>query len=271
MTIQTLSQLVAALLPAETLVKASFTGEAAGELHSAWYLAGRPGAGSAPAGGLNGTARSSPVTGQIPFPAAVAGKSVYLAGLEGLQAANIGGVWVCDRLWDNSGYTMTTTTQEAITSGALPARDLDETVNGRGVELALEVSAATGNGGTITNTTVSYTNSAGTAGRTGTFTSFPATAVAGTFVPMLYGAGDIGVKTIEGLTKGTSYVSGTMHLVAFRRLAFLPLSAANIGNRLDALTLGLPKLYDASVPFLVFALAGTAAGQFSGSVQFAQG
>lgn len=270
MAIQTLSQLTAGLLPPEPLHKASFTGEASGGLHSAYYLAGVPGAATAPSGGLNGTARSANVSGQIPFPAAVAGKSVYLAGLDGVTSG-IGGVWVCDRLWDNSGYTMTTTTEEAITSPAWPARDLDGSVNGRGVELALEVSADTGNGGAITNTTLNYTNSAGTAGKTGTITSFPATALAGTFVPVLLAAGDVGVRSVQGLTKGTSYVSGTMHLVAYRRVAFIPFNADNRGNRLDALTAGMPKMYDGSVPFLLYIVQTTAAGRFSGQLQWAQG
>lgn len=270
MAILTTSQLIAGLLPAESVVKASFTGEAAGELASLYLVAGRPGAATAPAGGINGTARSSAVAGQIPFPAAVAGKNVYLAGLDAQAGANIGGVWIMDRLWDNVPV-VTTTTSQAIVSPAWPARDLDGATAGRGVLLALEVYTDTTNGAPNTGITVSYTNSAGTAGRTGTITSFPATAKAGTFELVNLAAGDVGVRSVESITLTTSLGGGAAGLVAYRPVAFLPLAAANVGNRNDGLTLGLPRMYDSSVPFLVVPLLGTAAGQLTAGVQFAQG
>ena len=118
--------------------------------------------------------------------------------------------------------------------------------------VGIEVSTATTNAGAITNTTLTYTNSAGTAGRTGTISSFPATAVAGTFVPFSLQAGDDGVRSIQTLTLGTSYGGGTIHLVAYRVLAGpLSVMTANGSDSLDFAGTGLPRNYDNTVPQLL--------------------
>lgn len=256
------------MLPAEPIVKAAFTGEAAGHLHSTFYLAGRPGAAVAPTPGLTGAALTS-YAGQLPFPAAVGGKNVHVARLAGTTAA-AGGWILCDRLWHNSGFTQATTTAETVNSVAFPARDVNGSTNGVGVLVGLEVSTATTNAGAITNTTMSYTNDAGTAGRTATIPSFPATGVAGTFVPFQLAAGDTGVRSIQSLTKGTSYAGGTMHLVAYRPIMMLPFTVTNIGAAVDGVSAGLPRMYDSSVPFLQIVLPATAIGTSIGSITYTQ-
>lgn len=270
MTISTIDSLIASLLPPQPILKASFTGQAAGQTHSSLYLAGLPGAGSAPAPGLAGAALTS-YTGQIPFPAAVGGESTYLAGMDVTQSGNVGGVILADRLWHNSGITVTTTTGQTVNSVTLPARDANGATSGVAVQVGLEVSAATGNGSPVTNTTITYTNSSGTASRTGTITSFPATAVAGTFVPFNLAAGDIGVQSIQTLTLGTSYVSGTVHLVAYRIIAIIPTPLVNVTSSQDVAQLGMPRMYDNSVPWLLYVLSGTAGGQVVASMNYAQG
>ena len=62
-----------------------------------------------------------------------------------------------------------------------------------------------------------------------------------------------------------------MHLVAYRVLATLELPAAGIPNAVDALTSGMPRLYDTSVPFLIFIPQTTTTTQLSGSVVYTQG
>lgn len=262
--------LIASMLPSEDFYKAAVTAEAAGVAHSSFYLAGRPGAATAPSPGLAGAALTS-YAGQIPFPAAVGGENVYLARFEGAQAANVGGLMLADRLWHNSGFTVTTTTAQTVNSAAWPARDIDGSTNGKGVMVAVEVSTATTNGSAITNMTMSYTNEAGTSGRTATIASFPATAVAGTFVPFLLAAGDGGVRSIQSLTLGTSLLTGTVHLVAYRQIATLPTPLANASNSQDGISLGLPRMYDNSVPFIVYNVMGTAVGIVDAQITYAQG
>jgi hypothetical protein len=260
------------------LQKTGTTMEAAGLLHSKWYEAGSPGAGSAPSPGLNGAALSSAsamVAGQIPFVAAASGKTKHLA-LVDVAADQPGALLIFDRLWHNSSIVSTTTTAQAITPAAAPARDIDGAALGNGVIAALEVSAATGNGSPVTNTTISYTDEAGNTGSTGTIASFPASAAAGTLVPFQLAAGDRGVRSIQSITLGTSYVSGTVHLLLLRPIAIVPVSALVSGGAAYAGSkswdqLGLPKLHDGTVPFLAWLANGTtAANILSGQIAYAE-
>lgn len=270
MAITTLDGIIAGMKTPEDVYKAAVTAEAAGVAHSTLYQAGRPGAGTAPSPGLTGAALTT-YAGQIPFPAAVGGQNIYLAKLEGAQAGNVGGISIFDRLWHNSGFTITTTTAQTVNSVAWPARDQDGSTNGNGVMVAIEVSTATGNGTAVTNTTMSYTNEAGTSGRTATIASFPANAAVGSFVPFLLAAGDKGVRSIQSLTLGTTYTSGTIHLVAYRPIACLPTPLANVSNSLDAIGLGFPRMYDNSVPFMVYNVLATAVGIVDAQVIYSQG
>lgn len=272
MTIGTLDQLIAGMIASPTVFhKDSVTAEAAGIWHSSWYQAGTPGAGAAPTGGLNGAIFTGPsVTGQIPVPAAVAGARSYLARLSMSHGGNIGTIRIYDRLWGNVPV-VTTTTGQAVTSPAWPARDASGSTSGAGVYLALECSSATGNGAPITNTTVTYTNSSGTGSRTATLASFPATAVAGTIAFFAHQAGDIGVQAVSTVTLGTSYVSGAIHVLAVRLIAEIPVTTANLGTALDFAALGLPTVWDASVPVAVILPTTTAVGAVDGSLTYSQG
>jgi len=242
--------------------------EGAGIFHSYFYTAGRPGAGAANAAGLGGAAITS-VSGQIPWTNPVSGNS-YLARLD-CSSTQAGSLLLCDRLWHNSGIGITTATAQTVNSATWPARDRDGSTNGEGVMVALEVSAATGNGSAVTNTTLSYTNQANTSGRTATMLSFPATAVTGTFVPFQLQAGDTGVRSIQSITLGTTYTSGTIHLVAYRLLSKININTANTGGAVDALTGGFVRLYDNTVPFLVWLANGTGASTLSGQLIVTQG
>lgn len=270
MAISTEDQLLAGFQPPEYCFSASFTGAAAGGFHSSAYLAGRPGTMSAPSSGLAGSAVTSSRGGMLPLPAAVAGSNIYLAGMDACQAGSIGAVLLVDRLWDNSGIVVTTTGAQTVNSATLPARDASGSTSGAGVLVGLEVSSTLGNG-TVTNTTITYTNSVGTVARTGTITSFPAAAPAGTFVRFNLAAGDVGVRSIQSLTLGTSYVSGTMHLVAYRVLAVIPTPTSNIASSQDFLQLGMPRIWDNSALQFMYLLSGTAGGATQVSLNYAQG
>ena len=266
MTITSVDELIEGLLAPVSYLKASFTGEAAGERFCPIFTAGLPGAAAVPTG-LNGSALTS-LAGQIPFPAAVAGAYSYLADFSASQGGAVGGLWLCDLLWWNGSIVITTTTNQAITHPGLPARDRSASANGDGIFLGMLVSTTTGNAGAITNTTATYTNSAGTGGKTATISSFPITGVAGTVEPFNLAAGDSGVKTVEGITLGTSYVSGTVHLIMYRPIAYIPLPIASVGAGVPP---GLPvRMWDSSVPFLIYDLTGTAGGVVSGKAIYSQ-
>lgn len=250
MAITTLSGLKDGLQPTFHFLKSSVNYEATGLLASLAYAAGSPAAAATPSPGIDGAALTS-YAGQIPWVNPASG-SGYVAsinsGLPNSASGFVGMGFVYDRLWHNSGITVTTTTEQAISSPIWPARDRGGSTNGDGVFVAIETSAAMGNG-TITNTTLNYTNSAGTSGRTGTITSVSSTLQANTFIPFHLQEGDVGVRSVQGLTLGTSYVSGTMHLVAFRPICEWFSRELSRLCMATAFQLAMPRVYDDSVLF----------------------
>jgi hypothetical protein len=119
---------------------------------------------------------------------------------------------------------------------SIPARDSAGTTNGEDWLAGIYVTTATTNAGAIANTTMSYTNSEGTAGRTATMAAFPATAVIGTFVPFQLAAGDRGIRSIQSVTLGTSYVAGALSVMLYRTITCVPNPLANVGGIMNKLT-----------------------------------
>lgn len=270
MPITTLDGAIAGMQWPRFFGKAATPTMVAGRPQSLWGLGGLPGAGSFDTT-LNGVVLSSTsaqVNGQIPFTNPVSGNS-HLARFQG-SATIAGTLLLCDRLWHNGGYTITTNTAQNSTTPTWPARDADGATLGNGVLLGLEISAAAG--AAAPTITISYTNQAGTAGRTAT-NWYPTanSPTAGAFFPIGLQAGDTGVRSVQSLTLSVSWVSGTMNLVAYRVLAALEITTANTPNAIDALTSGFPRLYDGSVPFLIFIPSTTTATNVSGTVLWTQG
>lgn len=274
MAITTIDGLVAGLVAANaapvTFWKAAQANpfEAAGQLHSLHYALGMPGAAVAPTSGMAGAALTS-VAGQIPYTNPAAGNG-YLAMMTAMSSVT-GMLLLLDRLWDQSGIAVTTTTAQTINSAAWPARDRNGSTNGEDVMIGIECSTATTNGAAVTNTTMSYTDSDGNAGATGTLVSWPATAVAGTFQPFSLAAGDKGVRSIQTVTLGTSYGGGAIHLVAYRMLAQFMTYGNGVVRPADFARLGLPRLYDNTVPFLAFLPQAASAFQILGKIGYAHG
>lgn len=267
MAITTLDGAIAGMQYPRTFAKAVTGTMVAGRPHSTFYLAGQPGAAVAPTPGAAGAALTT-YAGQIPFTNPVTGNS-YLARFQG-QATIAGTLVLADRLWHNSGIVVTTTTAQTINSVAFPARDVAGSTNGDGVRIGLEVSTATGAG--AATPTISYTNQSGTAGKTGAMeVAYVASSIAGTFYPFTLAAGDTGVRSIQTYTGSVSMTSGTVHLVAYRELARLELTAANVSNAIDSLTSGFPRLFDNTVPYIFFIPSTTTTSNISGSVVYTQG
>lgn len=267
MALTTVDGVLAGFKPLEFYSKAATGTLVAGRPFSPFYLAGIPGAAVAPASGLSGAALTS-YAGQIPIPAAFA--NTHLARASFTSSTQAGVMMFYDRLWHNSGIVVTATTAQTINSVALPARDKNGTTNGDGVYVGLEVSTLTGAGASVIS--ISYTNQAGTAGRIGTaIIPYVAASAVGTFYPFALAAGDTGVRSIQTYTSTVSMTSGVVHLVAYRPLASLELSAAGISGVIDPVTGGLPREYDGTVPSVLFYPQTTTTTQFSGSVIHSQG
>lgn len=268
MAITTLDGVIAGAQQPNSFHKLTGTLEGAGILRNFIYDSGSPGAAVAPTPGLAGAALTS-YAGQIPFVNPGSGNT-YLLKLA-IASTMQGSAILIDRLWHNSGFTITTTTAQTVNSAAFPARDEDGSTNGNKVLVGIEVSTVTGNGSPVTNTTMSYTNQSGTSGRTATIASFPATAVAGTFIPFTLQAGDKGVRSIQSLTLGTSYVSGTIHLVAYRILSRVDITVPQVLASVDALSAGFTRMYDNTVPNLLWLPIATTGFTMWGDLHVTQG
>ena len=73
------------------------------------------------------------------------------------------------------------------------------------------------------------------------------------------------------MTLSATMTSGSVSLVAYRVLARLELTVANVPNAIDALTSGFPRIYDNTVPFLIFIPSTTTASNIIGHVIWTQG
>lgn len=275
MAIATLDGIFAGMRPPVYFAKSVTATLVAGRPASLWSLAGTPGAGAFDTT-LNGVVLSSTSTipaGAIPHYDPASGNS-YLAYLQAM-ATQAGTLLLLDRLWHNGGYTITIATAQASTTPTWPSRTptsgIDDTpaTTGQGVQLALEVSAATGAG--TPTITVSYTNQAGTAGRTATniIATVATSAIGATYFLGLQ-AGDTGVRSVQSLTLSATWTSGTINLVAYRKIAALPLQAL-VPNAMDSLTGAGQRLYNGVVPWLVFVPNTTTATTVSGTYIETQG
>jgi len=171
---------------------------------------------------------------------AAAGKVRYLTQATiTTTVANSYALW--DVVWVNSGLSVTTTTGQTINSVAFPARDNNGTTNGEGYMIGVYAVAALGNAALVSNSTITYTNSAGTGSRTATLSAvnpnnFPATPVIGTVVWFELQAGDIGVQSIQTVTLNTTLTSGTASVFVARKLIDISAPAVNVNfkNELNA-------------------------------------
>ena len=267
MTISTLDQLIAGFQPPRAFYKSITPTLVAGRPASLWGLNGNPGAGSY-SSSLNGSTLTAPVNGQLPFTNPGSGTS-YMARLLA-QSTQAGMLLLCDRLWHNGGFTITSISAQSITSPTWPARDNAGTTNGDGVLLGMEISSATSSG--TPTITASYTNQAGTSGQSAT-NSIPtvASSAAGSFYPIGLQAGDTGVQAVASITLSATWTSGTMNLVAYRIIGMLDLPGTLQPNDIDPITGGLPQMYNGTVPFLLFYPNTTTASVITGSLTIAQG
>lgn len=250
MAITTYDQLLAGMQQPRAFVKQTPTMAGVGGMrgHTVWYGSGNPGAATANSVGVNGAAVSGAVAGALPRVNPTGGANAYLAGLT-IQASNAGSLWLIDRLWHNSGLVVTSTTAQAITPAALPARSIDATSNGDGIFAAVEWSS--GGGAGSPTVTLTYTDQDGNTGANAILTGV-ASPPAGTFEIFTLAAGDTGVQAPTSFIQSATRTSGTMHLVLFRVLAQVFCSASNTGNSLDAFGSGMPRIYDDSVLQLVW-------------------
>lgn len=217
--------------------------------------------------GLKGAALTS-YQGQIPFTNPASGNT-YISKFQ--AAATVSGtLLLCDRLWHNTGIHPTITTEQTFTdSEQIPARDDNGQNVGRGVYAGIECQSALGNG--TPTITFKYVN---TLGNTVTATNIMATANTPTLgdVFLIGGAAECScVQRAVSYTASGTYTSGQIGVFLYRILAAVELTSALVPNAVDALTGGFPRVYDNTVPFLMFIPSTTTSSNVLGHIIWSQG
>lgn len=267
MAITTLDGVIAGMQYPREIIKAVSGTMVAGRPFSYFYTAGQPGAAVPSTAGVAGEALTS-YPGQLPFTNPVSGNT-YLARFAA-QTTAAGTLVLADRLWHNSGLTITSTSPQTINSVGFPPRDDLGASNGDGIIIGVEVTSTVGAG--TPTLTISYTNTNDVSGRTATnVVPTVASSLIGTFYPIGLQAGDVGVKSVQTYTQSATWTSGSVCLVAYRILARLTQSAANTPVAIDALTGGFVRLHDNTVPFFIIKPAATTSSTVSGHVIWTQG
>jgi hypothetical protein len=260
--ITTIDGLVAALVyPSWPILKAGFSPQVAGCWTSLWVQAGIPGAGANSADGVNGAIPTDATAGAYPFTNV---SSTYLARLA-YYGTVLGQLLLYDRLWHNSGLSVTTVGNQALTSTTLTRPD----ANGADVEAWLQVYTTLGAGSTAK--TIAYTDQDGNTAQVGTLQGFVTTAAAQRTFPFSLAAGDTGVRVITGFDNVATSTSGTFGLILRRLISGLAIPASNTGAVLDPIQGGLPRIYDDACLELIWLASSTTSMTVGGSIQIAQG
>jgi hypothetical protein len=272
MPITNLDQALAGFQPPQPIIKTGITMAAvgSGRGYTPWYAGGNPGASAATAIGVNGEAVTpalGSVGGRILRNNPPGGQNAHIGRLA-MNSSQAGSLWLIDRMWQNSGLSPTLTTAQAITPAAIPARDNNGAALGAGVMAALEWSG-TGGAGTPT-VTLTYTDQDNNAGASAVLTGV-ATPPIGTFELFQLAAGDTGIRSVQSFIQSATRTSGAFHLVLFRVLAQLNVQQANLGDAIDVITGGMPRIYDNSVLQLVWFPSNTPAVNLTGTYIETQG
>lgn len=252
-------------------MKTTTASDAAGYWYCSSKDAGFPGAWAPGTPGVNGRVTdgtSSADYGCLPIANPSVGAN-YLTAVELASSVNHTHDFF-DVLWVNSGLVVTTTTEQTFTTPTLPARDVNGTTSGEGCMIALLFVAASTLAAAGANLTVRYTNSKGVANRVATLSAIvgsqvPATPVIGTIVWFNLQAGDTGVQSIQGITLGTSMLTGTISLMITRDLVTIGTAIPNVSVPKNIASPGI-RLYNNTCMLHNMLTSATTATFISGSI-----
>lgn len=262
MAITSLDQLLAASNQLKSFGKVSMTAKAAGTFQSLWTAAGLPAAGANPAS-LAMVIPTGATAGALPFVNPETGLS-YISKISSSQQT-IGTLILYDRIAHSSGLNGTLTTAQAVNGAALTRH-----TTGEDVELFLEVYTATG--ATASNVTISYTNSAGVAGRKTPAVAMQVTPVVGQMLPIPLQEGDTGIKSVQSVTLSASTATaGNFGITLVKRIAEIPITVAGAGVVLDPFALGFPQIENNACLSMMVVTSTTSTGFITGTINIAQG
>lgn len=265
--IDTMDKLIAALGESTKcrFYKASIASQTAGIMVSMWKATGYPTVGATP---TTEAVCDSSTVGSWVLPT-VTTEKLYLGKLSAC-CSSAGQLIVFDRLAHMGGLNGTlTTAQTANVSIATPATQGRCGSDGTGVLWCLEWYTATG--ATAVTATITYTNQAGTTGRT-TTVALAATRPVGCLLPILPNASDLRIQSIQSVTlSATTGTAGNFGITALARQSEASLCSANIGVVLDYASLALEQLTPNSCLMLGWIPTTTSTGNIMGSFEVLKG
>lgn len=189
----------------------------AAAIHSMWTNANSWGTGTIPL--IAGRSCNNTTAGALPLPSggAALGSGFFPVRARHDSQGQNNHIAILDRLVDYGGIDATLITPQALGAVALPRH-----TSGENVQVYLEVftASASASAGTVT---ISYTNTAGTALRTGTLTLAASWAVAQRVFQFQLEQGDSGVQSVQSLTFGTgSTNAGNIGVVLAKPMFNIP-------------------------------------------------
>jgi hypothetical protein len=273
MSISTMDQAVAGACAPIIFNKTAPGTPVVGSLYSLWMgTTGYPLLGTIPTGNKSGQFYTSAITmpaGGLWVPQPTAGDTTNLYRFQA-SSQTTGTLLLADRIWSDSLSPVGIGAQ-LIFSGSFPrSRGTGGgDSSGKGIMLAIEVYTALGASAATPKVTYVDQNGIGDTGVA--IMAVPATAAAGTFIPIYQSIGRRGFRSVHSYNNMTTKTSGVLGLTAFRILARVGVSYAGVVNAIDLLTGGFPQIYDNTVPFFIWMAGTTTAPQVFGQVIWAQG
>lgn len=183
--------------------------------------------------------------------------TTYVAGASSSTGANYAhALLLCDRLSHQGGLSGTTTTAQTTN---LPTAALTRYTTGEGVFIGIEIYSSVGTTGTTI--TASYTNQAGTSGRTTREAVFGGTGYtnAGRVLILSLQDGDTGVQSVESVTIAASTgTAGNFGVTLFKPLAVFGTSSTDFAqgfvghNAMVGGGMQLEPILAGSCPFFLF-------------------
>lgn len=241
--------------------------QGAGTWHSLWDSVGTPGAGSNPSATPGD--QHDDTSGSINFPDQ-ATDTKHIVSVAAMCSI-AGTLMIYDRLCSVSGISLASTGNKTVNSAALPRYSGTDASS---VQVWLEVTTATTTTAPVVSLN-SYTNEAGTTGRSGGTRTFPAaaTVIRAMIGPMPLQAGDKGVRSVEvGLNVGTAAAAGVCNVVLLRPLAYVPVPSNVLVERDFVLQApSLPRIYDGASLGLAVQLNTTGTPSVQGKISVAYG
>jgi hypothetical protein len=246
---------------------AAATAPIAGRMASAWLYDGYPAAGATP---TTGAIPDRATQGSLSFTAPGGAREKFLvsAGI----VPSVSGVFVLyDRLFHIGGLSGTSTTDQSVQgSPASPA--LTRNTGGEGNIAWYEVYTQIGT--TSATLTMTYTNQAGTAGRTATINIGATGFREVTRVQRIpLATGDSGIRAVEKVALSASTgTAGNFGITIARPLAWIPVGAAGSGGWRDYTTglPGIPAIHPDACLALAYTTSGTTAPELWAAATFVE-